>query len=42
MQEVDLEGKTVAVIPYGGNVVPQVKEEYDRLVRECMEGGAKG
>ena len=34
MKHADTKGKDVYVIPYGGSVVPQLKEEYDRLIRE--------
>mgnify|MGYP005797803047 CR=1 FL=1 len=34
MKEVDLAGKDVYVIPYGGSVMPQLREDYNRYVAE--------
>ena len=42
LAEVDFNGKDVYVIPYGGSVLPQTKEAYERICREAEEnGGAK-
>ena len=39
LAEVDFNGKDVYVIPYGGSVLPQTKEAYERICREAEENG---
>lgn len=36
MKHVDVKDKDVYVIPYGGSVMPQLKEVYDRLISELV------
>jgi hypothetical protein len=36
MKHVDVKGKDVYVVPYGGSVMPQLKEVYDRLISELV------
>jgi len=36
MKHVDVKEKDVYVIPYGGSVMPQLKEVYDRLISELI------
>ena len=37
MKHVDIKDKDVYVIPYGGSVVPQLKEQYDKFVKELED-----
>ena len=34
MKHIDIKDKDVYVMPYGGSVLPQLKETYDKLVNE--------
>ena len=34
MKHVDTKDKDVYVIPYGGSLVPQLKEQYDSFIKE--------
>ena len=36
MEQVDLSGKDVYVIPYGGSVMPQLQKDYTQFISELQ------
>lgn len=37
LRQVDFKGKDIYIIPYGGSVLPQLKEDYKRICREAKQ-----